>query len=205
VGKVRVAFGLKAHSGWSSLVVLGVLDRDYHVIDRRRIELVAEGTAPWAAQPYHAAEGLAPAEAREIVRRGLDAARGVALNEMQAAVKRTRELRHEIVGCAVLVPEPMPDWSTNEILSVHFRMHKAEGVLFPDALARAAQACELNLVEVREKGLLQAARIELATAPSALMARIAALGKAAGSPWGKDQKNAALAAMIALGKCRGND
>ena len=205
MGKVKVAFGLKAHSGWSCLVVLGAVDAGYEVLDRRRIELVAEGTAPWAAQPYHAAAGLAPARSRDIVERGCDAARRVALNEMQAAVKRSRELRHDIVGCAVLVPEPMPDWSTEEILSVHFRLHKAEGVLFPDALARAAKACGLNPVEVREKVLLQSAEIELATAPSALMGRIAALGKAAGSPWGKDQKNAALAAMIALGKYRGND
>jgi hypothetical protein len=200
VGTVRVAFGLKAHSGWSYLVVLSGVDADYHVLDRRRIELVAEGTAPWAAQPYHAAEGLAPAEARDIVRRGIDAARRVAVMEMQAAVKRSRESQHDLVACAVLVPEPMPEWSTEEILAVHFRMHKAEGVLFPDALARAVDACGLKLVAVREKRLWEEADQELAIARSILLERIAALGKAAGPPWGKDQKNAALAAMIALGK-----
>jgi hypothetical protein len=181
------------------------VDADYLILDRRRIELVEKGTAPWAAQPYHAAESLNPAEARGIVRRGIDAARRVAVQEMQAAVKRSRELLHDIVACAVLVPEPMPDWSTDEILSVHFRMHKAEGVLFPDALARAADTCGLNLVAVREKLLLQEAERELAITPTALTERIATIGKAAGPPWGKDQKNAALAAIIALGKCRGND
>ena len=38
---------------------------------------------------------------------------------------------------------PMPDWSVEEILAVHFRMHKAEGVLFRDALVEAANACGL--------------------------------------------------------------
>ncbi len=202
---VRVAFGLKAHSGWSCLVVLGAEDAGYRVIDRRRIELVEEGTASWAAQPYHAAERSDPKEALDIVRRGIEAARRVAAEEMRAAVQRSRELQHDMVACAVLVPEPMPDWSTDEILSVHFRMHKAEGVLFPDALARAADACGLNLVAVREKRLWEEAEKELVIARSALMDRIAALGKAAGPPWARDQKSAALAAMIALGEYRGND
>jgi hypothetical protein len=59
---------------------------------------------------------------------------------MRAALSRSHELGHEIVACAVLVPDPMPDWSTDEILAVHFRMHKAEGVLFPDVLVRGAAA-----------------------------------------------------------------
>jgi len=202
---VRVAFGLKAHSGWSALVVLGAVGGGIQVFDRRRIELVEVGTAPSAHQPYHAAQGFGPDEARDIVKRGIDAACRAAVREMHAAVKRSRESQHEIVACAVLAPEPMPDWSTEEILSVHFRMHKAEGVLFPDALARAASACGLRLVAVREKLLWEQAEQELAVARSALMKRIAALGKAAGSPWGKDQKSAALAAMIALGDCHEND
>jgi hypothetical protein len=205
VGTVRVAYGLKAHSGWSCLVVLGAVGAGYQVIDRRRIELVEENTASWAAQPYHAAAGLDPADARDMVTRGIEAARRVAVKEMQGAVKRSRELQHDIVACAVIVPEPMPDWSTEEILSVHFRMHKAEGELFPDALARAADACGLQLVAVREKPLFEQAEKELVIARSALTKRIAALGKAAGPPWGKDQKNAALAAMIALGKYLDND
>jgi len=202
---VRVAFGLKAHSGWSALVVLGAGDAHYQVIDRRRIELVEVGTASWARQPYHAAQGLGPDEARDIVKRGIEAARRVAVKEMQAAVKRSRELQHEIVACALVLPEPMADWSTEEILAVHFRMHKAEGVLFPDALARAAAAVGLDLVAVREKRLWEDAEKALATARSTLMTKISALGKAAGPPWGKDQKNAALAAMIALGQYRGNN
>jgi hypothetical protein len=205
VETVRVAFGLKAHSGWSALVVLAAAGAGYRVIDRRRIELVEVGTASWARQPYHAARGLDPDEAQDIVRRGIEAARRIAVKEMQAAVERSRQLQHEIVASAVLVPTPMPDWSTAEILSVHFRMHKAEGVLFPDALAKAASACGLNLVAVREKLLWEQAEKELAVARSALMTMIAALGKAAGPPWGKDQTSAALAAMIALGKCPGDD
>jgi hypothetical protein len=199
VGAVRVVFGLKAHCGWSAIVVIGKSGSNYRVIERRRIELVEEGNRSGAA-PYHAAKGLDPDRAREIVERGTEAAHRVAVRQMQAAVERSRSLQHEILACAVLVPEPMPPWSTEEILAVHFRMHKAEGVLFPDSLAKAAEACALRLVAVPEKILWVTAEHELAAPRADLMETVAALGKAAGPPWGKDQKHAALAAMIALAR-----
>ncbi len=195
---MRIALGLKAHSGWAALVVLGTRNGELEVVDRRRIELVEEADAPWAKQPYHAAEGLNPNEAREVVKRGVEAARRLAVREMQAAAKRARAAKHEIAACAVLVVEPMPDWSVDEILAVHFRMHKAEGVLFRDALVRAADACRLRLVPIPEKLLTEHAEKALAIPVAALMKRLATLGKSAGPPWGKDQKDAALAAMIAL-------
>jgi hypothetical protein len=195
---VKVAFGLKAHSGWSALVVVGVGDGEIQVIDRRQIELVdAEDTAS-SKQPYHAAESLAVEAARDLVSRGVAAARRVAVKEMRAAIERSRQSRHPVAACAVLVPEPMPAWSVDEILAAHFRMHKAEGVLFPDALVQAARACGLNVVTIREKRLEERAERALATPIAALIERIEALKKTVGPPWGKDQKNATLAAVIAL-------
>ena len=195
---MRVAVGLKAHSGWASLVVVGRRGGEYQVADRRRIELVAAEDTPWAKQPYHAAEGLHGDAARDLVARGVEAARRSAVREMRAALSRSHELGHEIVACAVLVPDPMPDWSTDEILAVHFRMHKAEGVLFPDVLVRGAAACELSVVVIPEKRLGEYAETSLARPISRLMKEIEALGKSVGAPWGKDQKSAALAAMIGL-------
>jgi len=37
---MRVAFGMKAHSGWASLVVLGTRGGELQVVDRSRMELV---------------------------------------------------------------------------------------------------------------------------------------------------------------------
>jgi hypothetical protein len=86
----------------------------------------------------------------------------------------------------------MPDWSVKEIRAVHFRMHKAEGALFRAALARASEACSLRLVAIPEPQLY-------AQAGAGLVKTVATLGKALGPPWAKDQKHAALAAMVALG------
>lgn len=192
---MKVAFGLKAHSGWASLVVVGKREDAFVVFDRRRIELAEEG---WAKQPYHAAENLKPDVAREVVRRGVDAAHRIAAREMRAAVERERERDNDVAACAVLVANPMPDWSVDEILAVHFRMHKAEGVLFRDALVGAAKACRLGLVALGEKELPRDAEKALGMPLSSVAKTIATLGKSVGPPWRKDQKDAALAALIAL-------
>jgi len=192
---MMVGFGIRAHSGWASLVVVGKRDGGFVVVDRRRIELVED---EWAKQPYHAAEALSPNAARDVVQRGVEAAHRIAVGEMRAAVKREREREHEVAGCAVLVANPMPDWTIEEILAVHFRMHKAEGVLFRDALVRATKACGLRLVAIPDKLLMEHAERVLGTPVSGLVKEIATLGKSVGPPWGKDQKDAALAALVAL-------
>jgi hypothetical protein len=92
----------------------------------------------------------------------------------------------------------MPEWSVAEILAVHFRMHQAEGVLFREALIKAAQQCSVPVVAINEKVLLQDAAISLKTSADKLQKKIVALGKMAGAPWGKDQKDAAVVAMVAL-------
>jgi hypothetical protein len=192
---MNVAFGWKAHSGWAALVVVGFRGGAYSVVDRRRVELVEE---EWAKQPYHAAESKEPRAARKLVERGIESARQVAALEMRSAVRREGARKNDVAGCAVLVGNASPGWSIEETLAVHFRMHKAEGVLFRDVLMRAASACGLRLVAIREKELMAQAEEALGRSAGELAAEVAALGKVAGAPWGKDQKDAALAAMIAL-------
>src|SRR5205823_10754275 len=138
---------------------------------------------------------LNPDEARDLVKREIDAARRIAVREMRVAVKRERQRGHDVTACAVLVGNPMPDWSVDQILAVHFRMHQAEGVLFRDVLVRAAGTCELRLIEVPEKLVMKHAEKVLASSATRLTKKIAMLGKSVGAPWGKDQKDAAVAAM----------
>jgi len=191
------AFGLKAHSGWAALVVLARHDGGTRVLERSRLNLADEN---WAKQPYHAAENLERAAGIGLVKRGVHAAKHGALREVRAAVRRTLESGFRPMACGVLVGDPMPNWSVAEILAVHFRMHKAEGVLFRQVLTDAAKSCGLGLVQIPEKRLLEFAAEELETSVGALASEIAALGKQVGPPWGKDQKEAALAALIALGR-----
>ena len=166
---MKVAFGLKSHSGWAALVVVGKQRDELVVVDRRRIELVEQS---WAKQPYHAAEGLEREKARDLVKRGVDSAHRLALTEMKAAIKRERDRKNDVAGCAVLVGTPMPDWTTEEILAVHFRMHKAEGALFQNALVRAAEKCKLNTLPVLEKELMTQAPSQLGSETDLLVKKI---------------------------------
>lgn len=192
---MRVSFGFKAHSGWAALVVLGKHDGEFVLVDRQRVELVKE---EWARQPYHAAGEMKSNAARKLVKRGVDAAFSGATREMRAALERERERKNTVAACAVLVGNPMPEWSVEEILAVHFRMHQAEGVLFRDALVHAARKCELEVIEVLEKTLLSYAEKALRVSANDVTKAVNTIGKLAGPPWAKDQKDAALAAMIAL-------
>lgn len=195
---MKVAFGIKAHSGWAALVVLGKSNGELHVVDRYRIELIDQDDASWAKQPYHAAEHLNAVDARDLVTRGIESAHRIAVREMRDAKERARKAGHEVAACGVLVVDSMPDWTVDEILSVHFRMHKAEGVLFRDAVARAARACGLKFIGVPEKQLDEYAERKLATSIEVVRKKLALIGKKVGPPWGKDQKDASLAAFIAL-------
>lgn len=182
---MKVALGFKAHSGWAAMVAVG--DRpEGTVVDRRRIALVGEN-ATWAKAPYHAAEEMAPKRAAELVEKARREAERVSVREMRRALDTLEGQGHAVVACAILMPNPMPPWSVEEIRAVHIRMHQAEGILFPEALAKAAESCGLRFVPVNEKSL-----------DAADEARLNALAKMLGPPWGKDQKNAARAAMIAL-------
>src|SRR5258708_16506400 len=137
-------------------------------------------------------------EAEVVVTRGIQSAYEIAIRELQTEIEHLWTYGHEIAACALITPSPMPDWSIAEILSVHFRMHKAEGMLFPAALANAAKECGLKVVKITEKGLDEAAKEAFGRQLASTVVKLAAVGKAAGAPWGKDQKNAALAAVIAL-------
>jgi hypothetical protein len=192
---MKVALGFKPHSGWAALLVLGKQDDEYIALSRSRVELVTEA---WAKQPYHAAEELEPKEALAVVKRGVEAAHRIALQELRAALKRQLNQGHQVRGCGVVVGNPMPKWKVAEILAVHFRMHQAEGVLFREALINAAEKCSLPVVALSEKVLLNDAATALKTSTDKLQKRLLAMGKIAGAPWGKDQKDAALVAMVAL-------
>jgi hypothetical protein len=162
-------------------------------IRRSQLELLPKGE--WAA--YHAARARS-GRRRCGVRRSIAIAGDLAASGLRAAAQRCTGAG-ALRGCAVLVGSGMPGWSTAEILAVHVRMHKAEGELFRNALVEGARACGFELITLPEKAAFDDAARRLGFTSTGLDARIAALGKAAGPPWGQDQKEAAAAALVALG------
>lgn len=190
---MRVALGLKARTGRAILVAVGASDQP-EVIARKELRLLPEGDFA----PYHAAEDLSPSAAQASVDRSVASAHHLAQEGIRSAAEAVVAAGHEVCACAVLVGPGMPRWSTAEILAVHVRMHQAEGELFRQVLVGGAHACGFKTVELPEKTALDAAASRLGLARADLEACLAVLGKTVGPPWGKDQKEAAAAALVAL-------
>jgi hypothetical protein len=188
------SIAFKARTGRAIVVVLAG-DADVpQVLERATVPLLPLGEFA----PYHAAEGLAAEAAHRHVSAAIDRARGLAQRALREAGTRCARSGHALRGCAVLVGAGMPAWTTSEILAVHVRMHQAEGELFRNVLVDAARALCTPLTTLPEKTALDAAAQRLGLTRSQLDATLAALGKQAGAPWGKDQKEAAAAAWVAL-------
>lgn len=195
----RAAFAFKPRTGRAILVMLAGDFHEPRVIERAEIPLLPQGEFA----PYHAAEGLEREAARKYVRGSVARAQRLATSAVRNAVKRCAEAGHELCGCAVLVGTGMPDWTTDEILAVHVRMHKAEGEMFRDVLVKGARTCGIELTTLPDKTAIDAAAKKLGVTRARLDADLATLGKAAGPPWGKYQKEAAAAALVVLKHAKG--
>ena len=191
---MRVAIGMRARIGRAALVVVGGDAGAPVFVESREIKLLPEGD--WA--PYHAAEELPRAKQHAAVDQAIATAHRLAEEAIRAAADRSKAAGNEPVGCGVLVGKGMPKWSTDEILAVHVRMHVAEGELFRNVLVAGARANHLPLATLPDKSALDSAAKALGIKPAELDESLAALGKAAGPPWRKEQKEAAAVALVAL-------
>jgi hypothetical protein len=190
----RAALAFKPRTGRAVLVMLAAETGAPRVIERAEIPLLPEGE--WA--PYHAAEGLPSQEADRKVKKSIAEARRMAISAIKAAAKRCEKAGHRLEGCGVLVGTGIPDWTTDQILAVHVRMHKVEGEIFREVLVDGARTCGLALTTLPDKSPFDAAATALGITRTKLDAELAAIGKAAGPPWGKYQKEAAAAALAVL-------
>jgi len=134
------------------------------------------------------------------VKESIGRAQKLATAAIRDAVKRCKAAGHDVVGCGVLVGTGMPEWTTDEILAVHVRMHKAEGELFRDVLVEGARACGFEPATLPDKSAFDAAAKKLGVTRAKLDGELAAIGKAAGPPWARYQREAAAAALVALRK-----
>lgn len=193
-GMDRAVIAFRPRIGRAVLVALAAGEGGTRILERAEVALLPPGEFA----PYHAAEALAPKAAREQVAGSIARARALATAAVRDAAKRCADAGYQSIGCAVLAGSGMPSWTTDEILAVHVRMHKAEGELFREVLVEAAKRCGLPLTTLPGKTVFESAARQLGVSRSRLDALLAALGKGAGAPWGRYQKEAAAAGLVAL-------
>lgn len=194
---MKVALGLRAHSGWAAAVTVAGSRNAIEVVDRRRIEL-GDPSVAGPKQPYHVAEGQPLPSARRIIDRYAEDAGRRAGEAFRSLASDLAKKGYALSRCGLLISSsrPLPDLAS--ILASHALIHSADGELFRDALAQAASREHWMTVKVAEKELSGKAAATLRASASELQSRVQAVGKELGPPWTQDQKLAALAAWVAL-------
>ena len=194
----EAVIGAADHYARAELVTLAVAGASPVLLDRRRVELIDKGlpSAPY----HHEALSLDIDTAIDLVDR---VRRSVAEHASAAISTLLATYRAQVLILPSSPYDSLPD-SLEEILSSRRLTLAADGMLYREALAEAA--AELGM-EVR--------RYPRKTDPTALAAEamgvdaaevnslIAQFGREAGTPWRKDHKMAAAAALSVLGHRKG--
>ena len=194
----EAVIGAADHYARAELVTLALADASPVLLDRRRVELIDKGlpSAPY----HHEALSLDIDTAIDLVDR---VRRSVAKHASAAISTLLATYRAQVLILPSSPYDSLPD-SLEEILSSRRLTLAADGMLYREALAEAA--AELGM-EVR--------RYPRKTDPTALAAEamgvdaaevnslIAQFGREAGTPWRKDHKMAAAAALSVLGHRKG--
>lgn len=195
------AIGMRPHTGWAAVVALAGPPSGPEVVARRRIDMATtfdEGAV------YHVGRELPLPRAEALLRSSEERFLRLARTALADLADELRAGGCEPVASAVVSGGGRPLPPLQAILRSHPLVHAAEGELYRQVLLRASEECRLPVQRVPAKELPALAARALGVTPERLGARLAALGRAAGRPWARDQKESALAAWIALAAPRGS-
>jgi hypothetical protein len=198
----RVALGFRVFRG-GSLVVGVALDGGEPRLALSTVLPTAEAGDCLAFEPYHVAFEMAQGAREATPEVSAAVAEGRRRQALMAAagladiVRRLEGEGRRPAVAALLVNRA--GWVTDllhHVLCDPAHPPFAEGMAVRDALRSAARQCGLDLVELDEKSLAEAAEIKLGLLPGELEARLKALGSGL-KPWRKEEKLAGLAAWLA--------
>lgn len=190
-----MAVGVADHSGWAVLVAVAAIGGVPAVVDRRRVEVV-DGDLP--RQPYHAAVGLEVPAATELVRRVERSALArttAVLEELATDLAPAHTVAALALRAEAARPIP-PDVAA--VLKVHSAMHAAEGELYREAFAAAAEGLGLDVVRAGRAGAGAEAAAATGVASERLEEFVAGLRRSLGPPWQADHRRATTGAIAAL-------
>jgi hypothetical protein len=185
------------HSGWGALVAVSNGAGTVEVVDRRRVAITSPGT-PGANQPYHFAENLELPEAEKFLGNCFAASERLASAAVRDVVAELRGRQYRVVGSAVLLASGRPLPPLAKILASHALIHTAEGEFFREAFSKACEGLDLPVTGFRERNLDECVQTTFGKAATRMWQQISSLGRCLGPPWTKDQKTAALAALVVL-------
>lgn len=166
------------------LVLVGGPSGTARLLDRRQFDFVSNELP---SQAYHAAAELNLRQAEALIARWAETAERAAADAIGATVRAATAAGHRVTAAAIVTDvRVMP--ALPIVLRSHPLLHAGEGQLSREAVTEAAAAAGLAVHHLSPKG----------PHDSALAQQAVGLGSAAGPPWRKEHKLAALAALTAL-------
>jgi hypothetical protein len=188
----RAALGFSVRTGKAFVVAVGGPAAAPAVLAKGRIDVAStfeEGAV------FHAAQELPAREARALVERG-EARFTERARTALAAFEAGLDAEVIAAGMAAAAEKKLPPLES--ILRSHPLVHAAEGELYRRVFAAASAALGAPAARVPADGLPRRIAAAASLTPAKVTAHLAEMGKASGKPWAADQKQAALAAWLAL-------
>jgi len=192
----RAAIGVRMHSGWGALVAVSISAGTMQVIERRRFAIATPGTG--GNQPYHFAGNLELPEAEKFLGNCFAASKGLALAAVRDVVGELCGREYFVVGSAVLLASGRPLPTLSKILASHALIHAAEEEFFREAFSKACERLNLSVTGFRERILDECVQSTFGKMANSIRQQVSTFGRSLGPPWTKDQKTAAIAALIVL-------
>lgn len=194
IDESSIAIGLRAKTGRAIAVVLGGPLDSPRVLKRIEVKLT-DPALPETSAPYHQVLDLPWRKATVAVRRIASRIEKVASMELARLVREAQKDGLIVGGVGIV---GAGERNLEKIGSTHIRAHAAEGVLFREVLEFAAAANNLSSRRFDDRSLDVTAELELKLPIGMIRARLAEMGRSAGSPWRADEKAAATAAWLVL-------
>src|SRR4029077_12196028 len=127
-------------------------------------------------------------EARRRLARFEESANALALGALRTLTHTLRAAREQAHAAGISASSGRVGATLEATLASHALIHTADGNHFRDALGRACETVGLAVTRIPHRALRE----------HRAAARVAALGRGLGAPWGADQKAAALLAWLLL-------
>jgi hypothetical protein len=193
----QAAVGFRVHSGWAAAAAIAGPLEAPEVVWRGRAELTDAGI-PSAVQPYHAAAGLAPADAERYIASSTQRAAMSAATALRIIAEQVQKPGCKLSACGLLFASGRPLPALEKILASHAMIHTAEGELFREAVRVAARHYGLRIIAVKESELFPQAAAALLLPQKRIAQHVSNMGRALGPPWRQDERLAAAVAWLAL-------
>jgi hypothetical protein len=204
-GATPIGLGFRAGRGGSVVVGVTAEEGEPRVIMSSFLATAVQGDR-LSLEPYHLAAEMkrgphddVPAGAAASVAAGRKRQCQLAANGLDDIVCRLEEARYEPVTAALLVNRA--GWITDLLtysLSAPEHAAVAEGLAVRDALRFAFRQRGIEVAEMDEKSLHEAASKALLISSADIDSSLRAQGAIAGRPWRKEQQLACLSAWVAL-------